>query len=69
MKTVKIHDVTVMAKFDKMFGSDRPVAYSSQTTANKAIARMATEGVNAEIYNPPPSRYSGAKRRVYIKIT
>lgn len=69
MKTVKIHDVTVMAKFDKAFGADRPIAYSSQTTAEKAIARLSQDGISAEIYRTPPSKYASAQKRwMYIKI-
>jgi hypothetical protein len=69
MKTVKIHDVTVMAKFDKAFGADRPIAYASQTTANKAIERLATQGISAEIYRTPPSKYASAPNRwMYVKV-
>jgi hypothetical protein len=69
MKTVKIHDVTVMAKFDKAFGADRPIAYTSEKTANKAIVRLAQDGISAEIYRTPPSKYASAPNRwMYIKI-
>jgi len=29
---------------------------------------LVQDGISAEIYNPPPSRYSGAKRHVYIRV-